>query len=214
MFDWNIDEISTQNKSNVLKCKHIYRQCGKSWKCVVVVSWVTQATLLSHKEEAGGRLLLTTTDKKVCWNPACRDVPGFLCSKTTVYKADFETGSEKGLAIKIQIPCCSAQRYLVSCVLRTCHNAVRIHPELTSFLKVKGKWMVIKELIQSQPGAKTFNVALLWDESTMRLMPQSRNVTHRTQEEGQTGPENSLYPNILSLFLCSVMGALGLRTAS
>lgn len=47
----------------------------------------------------------------------------------------------KGLAIKKQIPCCSAQRCLVSCVLRTCHNAIRIHPELTSFLKVKGKWM-------------------------------------------------------------------------
>lgn len=48
----------------------------------------------------------------------------------------------------------------------------------------------------------------------MRHMPQSRNVTHRTQEEGQTGPENSVYPNILSSFLCFVMGALGLRTRS
>lgn len=53
---------------------------------------------------------------------------------------------------------------------------------------------------------KNFNVALLWDESTVRQMPQSRNVTHRIQEEGQTGPENSVYPNILSSFLCFVMG--------
>lgn len=48
----------------------------------------------------------------------------------------------------------------------------------------------------------------------MRHMLQSRNVTHRTQEEGQTGSENSLYPNILSSFLCFVMEALGLRTRS
>lgn len=48
----------------------------------------------------------------------------------------------------------------------------------------------------------------------MRHMPQSRNVTHRTQKEGQTGPENSVYPNILSSFLYFVMGALSLCTRS
>lgn len=39
-----------------------------------------------------------------------------------------------------------------------------------------------------------------------------RNVTHHTQEEGQTGPENSLYPNILFLFLCFLVEEPGLRT--
>lgn len=41
-----------------------------------------------------------------------------------------------------------------------------------------------------------------------------RNVTHHTQEEGQAGPENSLYLNILSSFLCFVVEEQSLHTGS
>lgn len=125
---WNVNTftVSVGNPENVLLW---FAESDRQHCCLII------------RKQEGDCYWQTTTDKKVCWNHACRDVPGFLSYKTTVYKADFETGSEKGLPIKNQIPCRSAQRCLISCVLRTCHNAIRIHPELTSFLKVKGKWM-------------------------------------------------------------------------
>lgn len=69
-----------------------------------------------------------------------------------------------------------------------------------------------EDLLQSRPSEKTltshsFEMSQPWGTCRKR-----RNVTHHTQEEGQTGPENSLYLNILSSFLWFVVEELGLHT--
>lgn len=56
-----------------------------------------------------------------------------------------------------------------------------------------------------------FNLTPLWDESTVRHMPQSRNVTHSTGRRVIQASENSLYPNILCSNASSSHEVMSLR---
>lgn len=80
----------------------------------------------------------------------------------------------------------SARRIRIRSVLTLCFISKQQENRCVIWERKRGGWeekLKGQKLNQSQQSAKTLALTLLCDESTVRHMPQSRNVTHYTGEE-------------------------------